>query len=75
MQVISRWVLPIAMVAIGIAILSGLLLRQLPPNSGLRPVLGLVAVLLGAHRFVASRSVVERADRRFGGERRRPWER
>ena len=75
MQVISRWVLPIAMVAVGIAILSGLLLRELPRDTGLRPILGLVAVLLGAHRFVAARSGIRDDDRRFGGERRRPWER
>lgn len=75
MQVISRWVLPIAMVAVGIAILSGLILRELPAGLGIRPMLGIITVLLGVHRFVAARSAPPRDKRRFGGERRRPWER
>jgi hypothetical protein len=76
MQVFSRWVLPIAMVAIGIAIFSGFLLPTLPNGTTLRFMFGSVAVLLGVLRFVAVRSVRSRQDdrRRFGGERKRPWE-
>jgi hypothetical protein len=75
MQVLSRWVLPIAMVAIGIAILSGYLIPNIPGQSGLRMMMGLVAVLLGVFRFFLSRTAArEPKQRRFGGQRRRPWE-
>jgi hypothetical protein len=73
MQVFSRWVLPIAMVAIGIAVLSGILLPSLPSGNTLRYMFGIVAILLGVMRFVASRSQLDDR-RRFGGPRNRPWE-
>lgn len=71
---ITRWVLPIAMIAIGIAILSGALLTNLPGQTALRVMIGVVAILLGIHRFVAARMARPDDRRRFGGERRRPWE-
>jgi hypothetical protein len=75
MQFITRWVLPLAFLAIGIAILSGLILNQIPNQTLLRPIMGVVVILLGVHRFVASRMVSKPAERRrFGGERHRPWE-
>jgi hypothetical protein len=75
MQFLTRWILPVAFVAIGIAIFSGWLLSEIPKQTYLRPILGAVAVLLGVHRYVASR-VGPRAPqrRRYGGERHRPWE-
>jgi len=73
MGLLVRWVLPIAFVAIGIAVLFGWILRDLPPSSGLRLMIGVVVILLGVHRFVASRTA-SRDRRRFGGERDRPWE-
>ena len=74
MTILTRWILPIAFVAVGIAILTGWMLPQLQGYSALRLVLGIVAVLLGVHRFVASHSVSRGSRRRFGGERPRPWE-
>ena len=74
MNLITRWVLPIGFTLIGIAILSGVLLTQLPKNTLLRPVMGIVVILLGVHRFVVSRMKVSPRDRRFGGDRTRPWE-
>jgi hypothetical protein len=74
MTILMQWILPIAFVAVGIAILAGWMFPQLPAMSGLRLVLGIVALLLGVHRFVASRSVSRESRRRFGGERQRPWE-
>jgi hypothetical protein len=74
MQVFFRWILPITLVGIGIAIFSGLLLRELPAGSGLRLMLGLICALLGVHRFVASRSVRSPGRRRYGGGFHRPWE-
>jgi hypothetical protein len=76
MQVFSRWVLPIAMVAVGIAILSGILIPSLPNGNSLRFMFGIVAILLGILRFASSRSGRPTEDdrRRFGGERKRPWE-
>ena len=76
MQVFSRWVLPIAMIAVGIAIFSGFLLPALPNGNTLRFMFGVVAVLLGVLRFFAARSVRSGQEdrRRFGGERKRPWE-
>ncbi len=73
MPLLSRWVLPIAFAAIGIAIFTGALLPQLPEGSGLRTLLGLVVILFAAHRFVASRALTGH-QRRFGGGRARPWE-
>ena len=72
--ILMHWILPIALVAVGIAILAGWMFPQLPEPSGLRPVLGIVAVLLGVHRFLASRTTSRANRRRFGGERPRPWE-
>jgi len=76
MGIFSRWVLPIAMMAVGIAVLSGLLMPSLPNGASLRLMFGVVAILLGVMRFVASRSGRGAGDerRRFGGERKRPWE-
>jgi hypothetical protein len=76
MRTLSRWVLPIAMVAIGIAILSGYLIPALPGQTGLRTMMGLVAILLGLFRFFLARTQsAGPAPRRFGGQRHRPWER
>ena len=74
MTILTRWILPIAFVAVGIAILAGWMFPQLPEPSGLRLVLGIVAVMLGVHRFVASRTTSRASRRRFGGRRPRPWE-
>jgi hypothetical protein len=74
MRMLSQWILPIAMGAVGIAIFTGLLLRELPDSTGLRPLLGIVTVLLGVHRFVAARMKRDDGERRFGGGVRRPWE-
>lgn len=74
MSFVSRWLLPVAFVAIGIAVLTGALLPNLPAGTGIRLMVGIVAVLLGVHRYVASRSVAPRARRPYGGERRNPWE-
>jgi hypothetical protein len=73
-MIIIRWVLPIAMVAVGIAILFGWILQNLPAQTALRPMIGIVAILLGVHRFVASRIMSADDRRRFGGGRKRPWE-
>ncbi|MCC6477395.1 hypothetical protein IT157_10115 [bacterium] len=74
MSILVRWILPLAFLVLGVMILSGAILKELPPNTGLRTLLGVVVILLGVHRFVASRSVKVRHDRRFGGHRNRPWE-
>lgn len=74
MQILSRWVLPVAFVGIGSAILFGLLFPAIPASTGLRPILGIVVILMGVHRFVASRSAQPRDRRPYGGERRKPWE-
>ncbi|MCB9366863.1 MAG: hypothetical protein H6508_06785 [Calditrichaeota bacterium] len=70
---ITRWILPVSFLIIGILILTGDLLQQLPKETGLRPIMGIVVILLGVHRFVVSRTP-KPLDRRFGGEHRRPWE-
>lgn len=74
MQILSRWVLPIAFVGIGSAILLGLLFPTIPAASGLRPMLGIVVILMGVHRFAASRHVKPSDQRPYGGERRKLWE-
>ena len=74
MNLLARWMLPLAFAVLGILILGGVILTEIPPKTGLRTLLGVVVILLGVHRFVASRSVKVRHDRRFGGERNRPWE-
>lgn len=74
MELLTRWILPIAFGAVGIAIFAGWIIPVLPNNAGLRIMLGLVAILLGVHRFVASRTMTKQDRRRYGGERNRPWE-
>jgi hypothetical protein len=74
MSLLTRWILPLGFSVLGILILSGVILTEIPQGTGLRTLLGVVVILLGVHRFVASRSVKPRTDRRFGGERNRPWE-
>jgi hypothetical protein len=74
MPFLTHWILPIAFVVVGIAILAGWMFPHLPEPSGLRLILGIVTVLLGVHRFVASRTMSRANRRRFGGERQRPWE-
>ncbi len=74
MSVLLRWVLPIAILAVGIAIFTGALLPQIPRGTGLRTLLGLVVILFAIYRFVAARIPKAPAQRRFGGEIRRPWE-
>ena len=74
MQILSRWVLPVAFVGIGSAILTGLLFPAIPAATGLRPILGIVVILMGVHRFAAARHVKPSNRRSYGGERRKPWE-
>jgi hypothetical protein len=75
MRIIISWVLPVAFLVIGIAILTGLIFKEIPEGTFLRPVIGMVVILLGVHRFVASRmSIAPSERRRFGGGRQRPWE-
>lgn len=74
MRLVYRWLLPVAFIGIGIAVLAGLLLPNLPAGTGIRPMVGIVAILLGVHRFVASRTVAHSSRRVYGGERRKPWE-
>jgi hypothetical protein len=74
MQLFIRWIMPITFVGIGIAILAGWTLEQLPKGTLLRPLLGMVVVLLGVHRFAASRIERRSVQRRYGGGRNRPWE-
>ncbi|MBL0060004.1 MAG: hypothetical protein IPP40_00490 [bacterium] len=70
---ITRWILPLAFVVLGVLILTGTILRQIPRGTGLRAIMGITVILLGIHRFVVSRT--QRGDRRrFGGTHRRPWE-
>lgn len=73
MGILTRWILPVAFMAIGIAIFAGWLLPGLPSQYGLRIMLGMVALLLGIHRFVASRTTAS-PRRHYGGERHKPWE-
>jgi len=73
MTFLVRWVLPVAFVIIGILILAGQLLQEIPSGTGLRAIMGVVVILLGVHRFVVSRTP-RRDERRYGGELRRPWE-
>jgi hypothetical protein len=75
MNLFLRWVLPIAILAVGIAIFTGALLPQLPRGTGLRTLLGLVVMLFGIYRFAAARMQNVPSHRRFGGEHPRPWER
>ena len=74
MRTLMHWVLPIVMVAVGIAIFTGSILRQIPRHTGLRPLLGTVVLLFGIYRFAASRIPRGPDHRRYGGEVRRPWE-
>jgi hypothetical protein len=74
MKLITHWILPIFLVLIGLAIMSGNLIAQIPEGTLLRPIMGIVVILLGVHRFVASRIKHQPRDRRFGGDRNRPWE-
>jgi hypothetical protein len=70
-----RWILPIVIIAVGIAIFTGMILPQIPRETGLRPLLGIVVALFGVYRFAAARMPRPDAERRrFGGERMRPWE-
>jgi len=66
--------MPIAFVIIGVAIITGYMLPQLPNGTFLRPVMGFVVVLLGIHRFVVSRTPAAPRDRQFGGDRPKPWD-
>lgn len=75
MRILMQWVTPTALIAVGVAVLAGWLLPQLPSGLSLRTILGLVLILFGVHRFVASRYSIGSGDRRrYGGERKRPWE-
>ncbi|MDD5088652.1 MAG: hypothetical protein PHI18_07635 [bacterium] len=74
MQFLSRWVLPVAFVGIGSSILFGFLFPAIPASTGLRPILGIVVILMGVHRFVVSRYVKPHDRRPYGGEHRKPWE-
>jgi hypothetical protein len=75
MSSITRWILPIALVGIGIAIFAGFIMPTIPMDTGLRPMIAMVVILLGIHRFAAARVVREDRRRRFGGNGPRPWER
>ena len=74
MKLIVRWIMPVAFVIIGIAIMTGVMLPQLPDGTLLRPVMGIVVILLGVHRFAVSRMSVSPRERRYGGDRPRPWD-
>jgi hypothetical protein len=74
MPSLTRWILPIALVGIGIAIFAGWIMPDLPGARGFRPMIAMVVILLGIHRFVASRAVRDEKRRRFGGPGPRPWE-
>ncbi|MBU0508984.1 hypothetical protein KKH27_09140 [bacterium] len=74
MQVVFRWLLPVVFVGIGSAIWAGLLFPSIPAGTGLRPILGIVTILMGLHRFVASRYGRPSERRRYGGDRPSPWE-
>ncbi len=69
-----HWVLPIAMVAVGIAIFAGVILPQIPSHTGLRALLGVVVILFGVYHFTSVRTPKGPDRRRYGGEIRRPWE-
>ncbi|MBK6910672.1 MAG: hypothetical protein IPK53_14435 [bacterium] len=69
-----RWLLPLAFVVLGVLILSGTILKQIPRETGLRTIIGVVVILMGVHRFVASR-MPRGEHRRYGGSYRRPWDR
>lgn len=70
---ITRWILPAAFAVLGVLILTGTLLKELPKGSGLRPIMGVTVILLGIHRFVVSRTP-KGERRRYGGDYGRPWE-
>jgi uncharacterized membrane protein YfcA len=74
MKLFIGWIMPIAFVIIGIAITTGFLLKQIPDDTLLRPVMGVVVILLGIHRFVVSRMPVKPRERHYGGDRTRPWD-
>jgi hypothetical protein len=74
MRILMYWVLPIVVVAVGIAIFTGSILPQIPRPLGLRPLLAAVVVLFGIYRFAAARIPRGPDNRRYGGEIRRPWE-
>lgn len=74
MRILMQWVLPIVLLAVGIAIFTGGVLPQIPRHTGLRQLLGAVVVLFGIYRFVAVRIPPVPDRRRFGGDRFRPWE-
>ncbi|MBU0691270.1 hypothetical protein KKC97_07465 [bacterium] len=66
--------MPIAFAIIGAAIMTGYMLPQLPDGTLLRPIMGMVVILIGVHRFVVSRMPAAPSERRFGGDRPRPWD-
>lgn len=70
---IVRWLLPIAFVVVGILILTGTILKEIPRETGLRTIMGIVVILIGVHRFVVSRTP-RNEHRRFGGSYRRRWD-
>ena len=76
MSFILRWLMPAVLVLVGIAVLTGFLLPDnTPTRTLLRPMLGLIVVIVGINRFVAARMTSPTSRRRrFGGERQRPWE-
>jgi hypothetical protein len=74
MQMLNRWLLPIAFVGVGIAVFTGAILRNLPEMGELRLMVGVICILLGIHRFVASRTVKHDPRRPFGGSFHRPWD-
>jgi len=74
MSLLLRWVLPIVVFAVGIAIFTGAILPQLPARTGLRSLLGIVVILFAAYRFVIVRTLRAPDHRRIGGARPRPWE-
>ncbi len=74
MSFVLRWVLPIVVFAVGIAIFTGAILPQIPARTGLRALLGIVITLFAVYRFAVARTPRAPAHRRFGGDRTRPWE-
>ena len=70
-----KWLVPISLVAIGIAVLSGFILKNVPGQGFFRQTFGLVIILIGVYRYFAARiPKVGAPRRRFGGVRKRPWE-
>ena len=75
MKLLFRWVLPAAIVGVGIALLAGWMTLKVPAQFGLRQLLGLVVILFGLLRLVTGWSGSRSSERRpYGGSWRKPWD-